>query len=48
MFKLSRKVIAIILTTLLLGSSLICYASEEDGLDNGWRAEQVVVESRQF
>lgn len=47
MFKLSKKIIAIFFTTLLLSSSLFCYASD-DGLDNGWRASLVVVESRQF
>jgi len=47
MFKLPKKIIAIFFTALLLGSSLFCFASD-DGLDNGWKADRVVVESRQF
>jgi len=48
MFKLPKKIIAIFFTALLLGSSLFCFASDEDGLDNGWKANRVIVESRQF
>jgi hypothetical protein len=45
MSKLSKKIIAVILSTLLLGSSMFAFASEE-GVDNGWRSTNIVVESR--
>lgn len=45
MSKLSKKIIAVILTTLLLASSLSAFANE-DGTDNGWRSTNIVVESQ--
>jgi len=46
MSKLSKKIIAVILTSVLLGSSFFAYASDE-GTDSGWRSTNIVIESRQ-